>query len=135
MWDTGAELGRIFWRRRSGAFNMSTESDFVINHRALSGQRLSKAHVHLIQETTHKMVRAFEIDNPCWQNLPDDKIMYKYKDEWLKPGTINRSSLSQRVHSEEIGDRLFDITGEDPSILGKVVLGWSQRWIDSDSLA
>jgi hypothetical protein len=81
------------------------------------------------------MLKAFEIENPRWHNAPDDKIMYKYKDEWLKPGTINRPFWSQKVHSEEIADRLFDIIGKDSSVLGKVLLRWSQRGTYSDSFA
>jgi hypothetical protein len=48
--------------------------------------------------------------------------MYKYKDEWLTPGTIDKASLSQKVHSEEIRDRLSDIIGKDVSVLGKELL-------------
>jgi hypothetical protein len=81
------------------------------------------------------MVRVFEIEIPGWQNVPDDKITCKYKDEGLKPGTITESCLSQKVHSEEIGERLFDIIWTDSSVLGKVLFNWSPRWINSDSLA
>jgi hypothetical protein len=43
--------------------------------------------------------------------MPVDEIMDKDMDKRLKPGTIKRPSLSQKVHSEELGDRLFDIIG------------------------
>jgi hypothetical protein len=48
--------------------------------------------------------------------------MDKYKDERFGPQTINGSSLSQKDHSVDIGDRLVDITGKDLSVLGKVCL-------------
>jgi hypothetical protein len=81
------------------------------------------------------MVRVFETENPRWQNALDDKSMYKYNNEWLKPGTINRSSFGQKVHSEEMCDRFFDIIGKDSSVLGKVLARWPPRRIGSDSLA
>jgi hypothetical protein len=61
--------------------------------------------------------------------------MYNHTNEWLKPGTISKSSLSQKIHSEEIGDHFFEIIGKDSSVLGKVFLKWCPRWIYSDSLA
>jgi hypothetical protein len=110
-------------------------TSFVINHWPLCRTRLSNSQVRSIQETIHTIVRAFETENPRWQKAPEDKIMSKYKDECLKPGTIGRSSLSQKIHSEEICDRLFDILGKDSSALGEVLVRWPPRWIDSDSLA
>jgi hypothetical protein len=61
--------------------------------------------------------------------------MYKCKDDRLKPEMINGCSLSQTFHLEEIGGHLLEIIGKDSSVLGKVLLRWSPRWLGSNTVA
>jgi hypothetical protein len=53
--------------------------------------------------------------------VPGDEMLDKDMDKRLKPGTIKMPSLSQKVHSDELSDRLFDIIGKCSPVLGKMI--------------
>jgi hypothetical protein len=51
--------------------------------------------------------------------VPGDEIMDKDVNKRLKRGTIKMPFLSQKVHSDELSDYLFDIIRKYSPVLGK----------------
>jgi hypothetical protein len=45
-------------------------------------------------------------------------------DKPMKPGTIKKSSLGQKVHSDELSDHLFDIISKYSPVSGKKTHRW-----------
>jgi hypothetical protein len=85
----------------------------------ISGFLLNKQEVRPVEETAHKMVWTFEVEWARGKNVPSNEIMHK--DKRLKPGMIMMLLLSQKVHSDELSECLFDIIRKYSSVLGKTI--------------